>query len=94
MKVAATQGTALLAGIASAAVMWFAGPAIDQAQGFAGGALLIGGALLVGVPAYYCVLGLKRTELVGLWVLRAELLKRIAAWLLGAAFTAAALSLF
>src|SRR5450755_2128776 len=93
MAIAATQTTALLTGIASGFVLWFVGPTMDQSQGLVGTVLLIGGALLVGVPAYFFVFGSTRSEMEGLWLLRPELLKRVGACFLGAASTVALFSL-
>jgi hypothetical protein len=93
MTINATSITALLAGVEAAAVLYFLGPRIDQPNNPASGYLLVLGALLVGVPAYFCVLGLKRSDLVGMWVLNPTLLKRVGLWLLAAASCTAVLAL-
>ena len=89
----ATPKTALLTGMATAVVGYFFGPYIDRSHGFLGAVLLLGAVAVVGLPFYYLVYGLTRDQLVGFWLANPPLLRRIAAWILGAAVTAAVLSL-
>ena len=93
MSITATPITALLAGFEAAAILYFLGPRIDQPNNPSSSYLLVLGALLVGVPAYFYVLGLKRSDLVGMWVLNPALLKRVGLWLLAAGSCTAVLAL-
>ena len=87
MKYPATTGTALATGVYCSVVLFVLGPLID-AKGPSSSAWLLVGALAVGIPAYFCVFGVTREEMVGLWVLQPALLKRVAACFLGAISTA------
>ena len=85
VTIVATAKTAFLTGVISAFVLFLTGPSMEGAKGFLGDLFLVLGALVVGLPAYFFVFGVKRSERVSLWAFKPELLKRIGAWFLGAA---------
>jgi hypothetical protein len=74
MQVRATNMTAAVTGLYSGLLGLVLGPRVD-----AGGPwwLLIATAAFGG-PAYFFVFGVRREEMVGLWVLKPALLKRMA----------------
>lgn len=49
--------------------------------------------LMVGLPAYFFVFGVRKEDMVGNWMLEPSLIRRIALFLAGAIATALALSL-
>jgi len=85
VTIVATPKTAFLTGAISAFVLFIAGPSMEGAKGFLGDLVLVLGALVVGLPAYFFVFGVKRGERVGFWAFKPEVLKRIGAWFLGIA---------
>jgi len=93
MITVATPRTALITGIATAVVMYFFGPYVDRSEGALGTVLLLVAVAVVAVPAYFLVFGVGKEQLVGFWFANPALLRRMGAWLLGAASTAAIISL-
>ncbi len=81
----------MITGVVTALVMYFFGPYVDRSEGTVGAILLVVATAAVAVPAYFLVFGLSKEQLVGFWVANPALLKRMGAWVLGAASTAAIL---
>jgi hypothetical protein len=75
----ATSRTAAVTGAYCAVVLQLLAPMIDR-PGANSALWLILGVALVGIPAYFFVLGVTREQMVGLWVLQPPLLQRVAVW--------------
>lgn len=85
--------TAAITGAYCALVLLMLGPMLDR-PGDHGALWLLLGAALVGVPAYFFVLGVAREQMVGFWVLQPPLLRRVAVCFLACALVVAFASLF
>jgi len=79
----ATLRSAAITGAFAAIAGLLLGPLVD-APGPSGTFWLIATVLIVGVPGYFFVFGLTREQMVGSWLLEPALLKRLAAFFLGA----------
>jgi len=86
MQVQATQKSAFATGIYSGVIVVGLGPIIDNG----GATLLILAVLAVAGPAYFYVFGVRREDMVGAWIVRPDLVKRIALCCLGVGCVAAA----
>lgn len=94
MKLSATPVTAALAGFFSAAtwpVLW---PLFEEKSSSSSALLMLGTIAFIALPAHAFVVGFKRRQLPGAQTLDTDLLKRIGAWLLAAAITAAAIAIY
>ncbi len=87
MRLVATPLTATITGVYCAIVLLLLAPQIDSPS--SSSLWLVLGALAVGIPAFFFVLGVKREEMVGLWLMQRSLLDRIASFLLAAAASVA-----
>jgi len=90
MQVRATNTSAAITGLYAGVLGLVLGPRVD-----AGGALwlFLATAAFAG-PAYFFVFGVSRAEMVGDWMIKPELIKRIALCFLGIACIATAAELF
>lgn len=78
----ATPTTAALTGAYSALVGLALGPLVDSPGSHSGFWLLLAVAL-VAIPSHFFVFGIPGSQVIGLWRLHPDLLKRIGAWLAG-----------
>lgn len=85
----ATPKTALFTGISAGVIGYFLGPYVDHSEGILGSVALLIAGLVVAVPAYFFVFGLRKDQLIGFWVANPAILKRVGAWILGVGVTAA-----
>lgn len=85
----ATPKTAALAGVGAAIAGIMLGPYVDHSQGLVAAVFLVVATASVAIPMYFFVFGLRREQLVGFWMLRPDVLKRVGAWFLSAASVAA-----
>jgi hypothetical protein len=88
----ASNNTAAVTGIGASAVGYLLGPFADR-HDTSGSVWLVVLVLMVGLPAYFFVFGVKKEDMVGNWMLEPSLIRRIALFLAGAIATAFVLSL-
>lgn len=88
----ATPTTAAVTGAYCAGVGLVLGPFVDT-PGPHSTLWLVLAVALVATPSYFFVLGIPRAQMVGPWLVQSPLLKRIAAWLVGAVSVATVASL-
>jgi len=91
MRLTASNNTAAVTGIGASAVGYLLGPLADR-HDTSGSVWLFILVLMVGLPAYFFVFGVKKEDMVGSWMLEPSLLRRIALFLVGAAAMASVLS--
>lgn len=92
MRRTASNNAAAVTGICASAVCYFLGPLADRHDAFGSVWLLIL-VLLVGLPAYFFVFGVKKADMVGNWMFEPSLVRRIALFLAGAVAMAFVLSI-
>jgi len=74
MKICATNNSALLTGLYAGLLGLVVGPSVDTGSSL----WLVVAAIAFATPAYFFVFGVRRADMVGLWILKPELLKRLA----------------
>ena len=74
MKICATNKSASLTGIYAGMLGLLVGPSVDTGSS----SWLVVAAIAFATPAYFFVFGMRRADMVGLWILKPELLKRLA----------------
>ncbi len=92
MRPTASNNTAAITGICASAAGFLLGPFADR-HGTTGSVCLVILVLMVGLPAYFFVFGVRKEDMVGNWMLEPSLIRRIALFLAGAIATAFLLSL-
>ena len=75
MKIVATQNTAALAGLWFGVVAVVLGPVVDAPGPWSSFWLLVSG-LLIAIPMFFFVVGIRRKDMVGLWMFKPDVLKR------------------
>ena len=79
MQIRATDTSAAITGICSGVLGLVLGPHVDN-----GGPLwLLLSAVAIGGAAYLFVFGVSRADMVGPWMFRPDLLRRVALWMTG-----------
>lgn len=74
MRICATNKSASLTGLYGGLLGLVAGPSVDTGSfGW-----LLFAVIAFAVPAYFFVFGIHRVDMTGLWILKRELLRRIA----------------
>ena len=94
MKLTATPTTAAMAGVFSAVAWPLLWPLFTDPSASSSLWLVAGMLLFVALPAHAFVVGFHRSESPAARSVDTDLLKRIGAWLLAAAVTAAVVSLY
>jgi hypothetical protein len=82
MKICATNKTALLTGLYGGLLGMVVGPNVDTGSSV----WLVVAAIAFATPAYFFVFDVRRADMVGLWILKPALLKRLALCCSGAVF--------
>ena len=80
MQPTASNNTAAVTGIGASAVGYLLGPLADL-HDTSGSVWLFVLVLMIGLPAYFFVFGVKKEDMVGNWMLEPSLIRRIALFL-------------
>ncbi|MCK9688726.1 hypothetical protein [Scleromatobacter humisilvae] len=92
MRPNASNNTAAVTGIGATTAGYLLGPLADRHDA-SGSVCLCVLVLMIAVPAYYFVFGVKKEDMEGNWMFEPSLIKRIALFLAGAIAMAFVLSL-
>lgn len=92
MKPAASNNTAAMTGVGASTIGYLLGPLADR-HDTSGSIFLLVLVVLIGLPAYFFVFGVKKEDMVSGWMPEPSLVRRIVLFLAGAAATAFVLSL-
>ncbi len=82
MNIVATPKSAAITGALSATISVFLAPLIDRQPSLSVWSMLLI-VIVVCLPAYFFVFGIRKRDMIGAWLFSPPLLKRMAAWVLG-----------